>query len=381
VVANLASLLLVFGCVFSGYGVVGQVAFYSGLIYFLYNIFLQINRRSDVLVFLSVLIFSIYSGSGVGGDAGDLKYFIRYQLVTAVILFLLVFMRSKSNFNTMVIPALGVVQSIVLVSVAVYLSIFGSYDLWQDIRHFVRLNDIGDIWTTDGFYYRVQLRGNHFVFIAWLFHFILGDMRTLKDKLIFMILTLGVFFAGNASYLLCSVALILFYFLKNFRFRYLFLIVFCFVVLVGSGVFDSFANVLSRKFGGIDSSGGARLEQVTTFFNAIYEEGFYLHGAGAGAPYPTGKYGDSGSRTLSHYTELQSLFYMYKFGLFFSFLFIMLVLWPLFCYRDLNRKVFYLFYIVGSILNPYIYDANHIVVLLTLMSVSHENTRRSKYLK
>jgi hypothetical protein len=376
--ASLASLLLIFGCIFSGYGLVGQLCFYTGLAYFVYGILLKIDRRSEVVLFIAIVALSILSGSGIEGESGNLKYFFRYQLMNTVIVFLLVFLRKGIDFDIKLIPIIGFIQSLVLISIAFYLAFFGSHELWLEVRSFVMAKGFGDIWTTDGFYYRVQLRGNHFVFIAWLLHFFFSNLRSFRDQLILLGLSLGVLVAGNASYIVCLIASIALSFLRNFKFKYFLVVLFCFLVLIFSGVFESFLDVLSRKFGGVDSSGGARIEQFLTFFNAVSLEGFYFYGAGAGAPYPIGHYGDGGWRTLTHYVELQSLFYIYKFGLFFGIFFLFFMLWPLFFYRDFKSKTLYFFYVMGSILNPYIYDANHILTLLTLMSIHSVKNYRSK---
>lgn len=366
--SSLFSFLLILGVLFSGYSVIGQLAFYIGFSYFALLIFLESKSLNSIILFVGFCCLLLISGSASFYEGHELRYTLRYIFITIFVIYMLVFIKSNLGFKVGLVPVIGLFQAIIISLISLYLSVTGSYDVWQVIRQSALSSGIGDIWTSDGFYYRVQLRGNHLIFIAWLVQMILIGVSSGRDKLVTLGLSVGLLAAGNASYIICMFLCGIFLSIRARKLHLYHLLIGISLpfVLYLTGFFSTFMDVLARKFGGVESSNGARLEQLSTIFNAISQNGYYFWGAGAGAPYPIGMYGDTGWRTLTQYLELQTFFYFYKFGLFPGLLLVLVLLLPILLISQSSLRIFYLFYLLGSFLNPYMLDANHLLVLLII---------------
>lgn len=356
----------------SGYNLIGSLFVYLISLFVIVRGVFRGVRLSGFMVACFVFGVFLFAGSA-RLEEFNLIYFIRFFGVIFSLIFLIFLSPLKIDFSSRPVIYIAVIQSVFIFSISLYL-LSSDFNTWQSIRIFVKDRGFGDIWTTDGYYYRVQLRGNPLIMVGWLSQLILIGFNNVKDKFSFAILSVGLVVAGNLTFLFAAFLAIFIYCIVYKKFFILLCFCFFLVSALGLGFLDEIIFVLVRKFSGAQSSMGARFEQINVIVRAIFLEGYYFHGAGAGAPYPLGRFGDGGWRTISQYIEVQLFLYFYKFGFFSGLLLTVCVYFSVFLF-EFRVGLFIFCYLVSSVTNPYFLDANHLLIMLIAHGFVHSKFR------
>jgi len=326
------------------------------------------NKNSFTLDFLFFFVAcSVLACVGLGKgflSIDALRFFI-------ILTFSLLAFRMKNlklNWQLAMLPV--ALQAAFISVVAVYLGIKADYSLGQKVRAFVLERQWGDIYSFDGIYYRVQLKGNALIpglFLMSLFS--IPTEKRISIKIYLILSSAGLVAAGNLNYFivaLVAVGIRIFYLL---RYRVWACLGATYIACLSIVLFfDKLIRLISMKFEGDVSSMSVRFDQIDALLRHYYERPLSLiFGEGLGARFPDGQI-----RQYSNglYIELQTLYIFYQLGFIVFSLFVFILLrFSLHYLSDRGRVVFYLFIACG-LANPYIFDSTQILFTFILVSTS-----------
>lgn len=265
-------------------------------------------------------------------------------------------------------------QALIIASVSASLTMMQDLGSAAAARAMVLDAYWGDIYSFDGFYYRVQLIGNALIplmFLIGLWRWRHGRFYRAIAVLSFM----GLIAAGNLTYwLVGGLAVLMRLDRDTIRRPAVRALLFA---AIATGLVLAWGNLnelLGLKFDGSDSSMGVRFDQIDAAATQLTQAPLQLlFGAGVGAPFPDGR-----ERNYSEfqYIELQSLYLFLQLGLIGMTLYLGTLAAS--ARRFLNadgRKIFWL-YVLTGISNPYILDTNQIVTTVLLVCLFPPTLRR-----
>ena len=267
-------------------------------------------------------------------------------------------------------------QCFVLIVIEAIMNLFFSINNYLPFRFFFMEQGWGDIYTYDGFFYRVQIKGNALIPFAFFLTF-LKDYTFKYRRTLQIILLISSIIAGNFAYLIGIFIFIIFWYLFNdlrkqkFRNR---IIIFSFVFALSIGsIIECTQDVLDRKSG---YSLGTRSDQVDVLIRDVQKDVFTLL-LGKGLGNNVMKKTSFRDYTDNLYFEIQAMYFFNQLGLINSLIFISFLLFlaiKKIFYKDL--LFIYFCYIIYGVTNPYILDTTQTTVILILISIS--NVRKQK---
>lgn len=233
------------------------------------------------------------------------------------------------------------------------------------VRFYFLNHGWGDVYTYNGWFYFIQVRGTAILPFAYMFNYLCPGRKYFRFRRI--ILLLGVIFSGNFGYLIGIAFFHFFWFFKSrsigiFRTRVFKAIFLAAIVALPALSFVS--STLQRK--GTESL-GTRYDQISVLFHDLCTNvGTLFMGRGLGNQVQI----KTQFRDYSHYVyyELQSLYFLNQMGVLFFLLFIGYnILLSLYNYGQ-NKWILLVYggYIIYASTNPYFLDTTQIVVILTL---------------
>ena len=267
-------------------------------------------------------------------------------------------------------------QCFVLIVIEAIMNLFFSINNYLPFRFFFMEHGWGDIYTYDGFFYRVQIKGNALIPFAFFLTF-LKDYTFKYRRTLQIILLISSIIAGNFAYLIGIFIFIIFWYLFNdlrkqkFRNR---IIIFSFVFALSIGsIIECTQDVLDRKSG---YSLGTRSDQVDVLIRDVQKDiSTFLLGKGLGNNVTIKT--SFRDYTDNLYFEIQAMYFFNQLGLINSLIFISFLLFlaiKKIFYKDL--LFIYFCYIIYGVTNPYILDTTQTTVILILISIS--NVRKQK---
>lgn len=267
-------------------------------------------------------------------------------------------------------------QCFVLIVIEAIMNLFFSINNYLPFRFFFMEQGWGDIYTYDGFFYRVQIKGNALIPFAFFLTF-LKDYTFKYRRTLQIILLISSIIAGNFAYLIGIFIFIIFWYLFNdlrkrkFRNR---IIIFSFVFALSIGsIMECTQDVLDRKSG---YSLGTRSDQVDVLIRDVQKDiSTFLLGKGLGNNVTIKT--SFRDYTDNLYFEIQAMYFFNQLGLINSLIFISFLLFlaiKKIFYKDL--LFIYFCYIIYGVTNPYILDTTQTTVILILISIS--NVRKQK---
>lgn len=313
--------------------------------------------------FVLCFLLGLMSGAGVS-DA------LRFL---AILLFTLSAFLFKPHDQTpkKLLIAIGLVQAGVVIGIGGYLGVIQDASVAAAIR--VWANDVlqmGDVYSFNGVYYRVQLIGNALLpfFFCLTLHF--------RNEGKWMVLSCGIFtialiFAGNLTYWAASAAYTLYEFRSYLRNPLVALIAIVGIFFVTSSAIVTEST--SAKFSEDDGSAGIRVDQISVILDRMERHPYgAIFGFGLGQRIPDGQF-----RNYSEYLyiELQAAYVFYQIGLIGMTLYALSFVGLAYkCLNDESRPILFA-YIFASISNPYIFDSNQVFVtaFLSALSVTRSN--------
>lgn len=269
-------------------------------------------------------------------------------------------------------------QCFVLIVIEAIMNLFFSINNYLPFRFFFMEQGWGDVYTYDGFFYRVQIKGNALIPFAFFLTF-LKDYTFKYRRTLQIILLISSIIAGNFAYLIGIFIFIIFWYLFNdlrkrkFRNR---IIIFSFVFVLSMGsVIEYTQDILDRKSG---YSLGTRSDQVDVLIRDVQKDiSTFLLGKGLGNNITIKT--SFRDYTDNLYFEIQAMYFFNQLGLINSLIFIFFLLFlaiKKIFYKDL--LFIYFCYIIYGVTNPYILDTTQTTVILILISISYVRKQKNR---
>ncbi|HAZ8656114.1 TPA: O146 family O-antigen polymerase [Escherichia coli] len=323
------------------------------------------------LIFLSVHgLYSLYSGN-------DPVLISRFYIILALIIVsYYAAIKSISYINIFIF--LTVTQAFVIIGLEAFMFLNFRFSDYSAIRNYFIDNQFGDIYTYNGFFYHIQIKGNALLLFSYMISFYLYNKTNNKLYLLSsMFLALAVLFCGNlAFYITFLIHAFIFLFLRKAR-TYNQLLLKVFIFLITFGVFISYSGIeylvkaYELKFQGANfSSMGTRFDQFNVLIDDLFENVLTaLVGQGLGNIVNV----QTAVRNYSDYIyyELQAVYFLNQLGVLLFLLFVIInVILTLKFIKPIELRIVYMLYILYALVNPYMLDTNHVVVVFILVSLS-----------
>ncbi|HHY7695660.1 TPA: O146 family O-antigen polymerase, partial [Escherichia coli] len=323
------------------------------------------------LIFLSVHgLYSLYSGN----DPVLISRF--YIILILIIVSYYAAIKSISYINIFIF--LAVTQAFVIIGLEAFMFLNFRFSDYSAIRNYFIDNQSGDIYTYNGFFYHIQIKGNALLLFSYMISFYLYNKTNNKLYLLSsMFLALAVLFCGNlAFYITFLIHAFIFLFLRKAR-TYNQLLLKVFIFLITFGVFISYSGMeylvkaYELKFQGANfSSMGTRFDQFNVLIDDLFENVLTaLVGQGLGNIINV----QTAVRNYSDYIyyELQAVYFLNQLGVLLFLLFVIInVILTLKFIKPIELRIVYMLYILYALVNPYMLDTNHVVVVFILVSLS-----------
>ncbi|ANQ15901.1 hypothetical protein BA891_01090 [Vibrio natriegens] len=330
----------------------------------------DLKLLSIYLLYVALLaIYSLFLGNSP-------FLILRFSILIFLInLPLLVSKLTKSNYYVY-FRYVYLIQVLVVISFEIALAFFLSNNEYSFLRHYVINNGWGDVYSYEGFFFRIQLLGNALIpFLFFLSYYHYRSKNNENKSIIFVLFSfIGAVFCGNLTFFIAMFLFVFSYEVVTLK-RKLYVIqkykvYFFSTVFLLSPIFLNYIfSMVLLKTDGDTSSMGMRYDQ----FNVLISD--------LNLNYLTLLFGNGLGHTLSVvslrdytgdiYYELQSVYFLNQLGFINALLFFGLHLF-LFFYRVKNVKLrlVYLFYLLYSSTNPYFLDTTQIVALIIIISLS-----------
>ena len=266
---------------------------------------------------------------------------------------------------------LCLLQVLVMLAIAIYIMTFLNINSYLPLRVFFIEKGWGDIYTFNGYFYRIQIKGSALLVIAFILN--LEIKLFSKRYIITFILLLGIVLAGNFAFL---IALAIYFIYKIISLKTIRSLNGYFLKIITSLFFLSlffpqiYRYISQTIEGKSDNSLSMRWDQVDVLLKSLTENNLvFLLGRGLGHTLDVitaiRDYRDG------IYFEIQIIYIINQLGVIFFLcfiaynIFIVILRWG----RN-SREVYiaYVVYIVYAVTNPYILDTNHVVVIIVLNS-------------
>ncbi|EPR0701606.1 O146 family O-antigen polymerase [Escherichia coli] len=323
------------------------------------------------LIYLSVHgLYSLYSGN----DPVLISRF--YIILILIIVSYYAAIKSISYINIFIF--LAVTQAFVIIGLEAFMFLNFRFSDYSAIRNYFIDNQFGDIYTYNGFFYHIQIKGNALLLFSYMISFYLYNKTNNKLYLLSsMFLALAVLFCGNlAFYITFLIHAFIFLFLRKAR-TYNQLLLKVFIFLITFGVFISYSGMeylvkaYELKFQGANfSSMGTRFDQFNVLIDDLFENVLTaLVGQGLGNIINV----QTAVRNYSDYIyyELQAVYFLNQLGVLLFLLFVIInVILTLKFIKPIELRIVYMLYILYALVNPYMLDTNHVVVVFILVSLS-----------
>lgn len=256
------------------------------------------------------------------------------------------------------------IQSIFLIIMEIILNVFYTQSSYLFLREYFVDRGWGDLYTYNGYFYRVQVKGNALIPIAFYLTFIKEVQEYIKYIKFHRILAfIGICIAGNFAFWISTALFIVGYSLlfgKNKTIKSV--IIVCVIISMSGLLFNYVSEVFLRK---VDSL-GTRGDQFNVLMNGLTNNiSNFIFGNGLGSTLsvrtPFRDY------TGDIYFELQGVYYIFQLGILNSIIFFSLM-----CYFALKKIYYkdllfiYVVYVSYAISNPYFLDTNHIILVIVL---------------
>ena len=341
----------------------------------LFMMFYMRNLRKDSLYFIyGILLLIAYSLIMENNVSNVIRFAVILFFVQAAYYIRI----PEKCLKILVYTAL--IQCVLILLFEFYLMFFANFTQARAIRLFFLSKEWGDVYSFNRFFYKIQLKGNAILPYVYMLLYSTKEIFDRKTKYLKILFFLAIICTGQFAFYL---SLFLFHILKYIifsrdilsRIKRLYLL--AFVGFLSSGALLSYIhNVIEMK---ADMSNATRIDQIQVLMQDMCLTPLhFLFGTGLGHTL-------SIKTSLRDYTdllyyELQSVYFLNQLGFLFFFIWIFYILY-LTCKRILYKDLLliYALYILYAITNPYIFDTNHVVVILTLCSLS--DYRRKNYLK
>lgn len=315
-------------------------------------------------IFLGIVVLIGYSLC----LSNHIPFIIRFAFIIWFIL-AAYYLKLPKNFIKILIFFCAV-QCIFLICLELILLFYFTPDSYLGLRAYCLEQGWGDLYTYSGYFYKIQFKGNAllpFVYMLSYVYDIFPSRKVWRYRVLFFI---SIVIAGNFAYFIALgiFHFFLFFFSVN---RYSILVkkgiyVFLLSLFLIPFIMDYVTDVLGKK----DDSLGTRYDQCEVLINDLTENPLYfLFGKGLGNT--VDKVTAYRDYTQNIYYEMQVMYFVNQMGVFFFAFFVCLNVYLALKYIH-NKKFLFVYgcYIIYAVTNPYILDTNHVIVILTLVTLN-----------
>lgn len=336
-IANIAVLILVFGMVV-----------YTRL---------NIVNMCFVFLWLCVLVqYSLFKGN-------DFLLILHFMLA----ILLLITSNFVENVPKKILKIFFIlisIQCVFLIIMEIVLNTYYTQSSYLVLREFFSDKGWGDLYTYNGYFYRVQVKGNALIPIAFYLTFIKEVQEYIKYYKIHRVLAfVGICIAGNFAFWISTALFIVGYFLIFGKNKILKIItIFSSFLLISGFVLDYVLEVLSRKGESLGTRGDQYNVLISSLTNNVSN---FIFGNGLGSTLSVRT--SFRDYTGDIYFELQGVYYLFQLGVLNAIIF-----FGLMCYFALKKIYYkdlifiYAVYVSYAVSNPYFLDTNHIVLIIVL---------------
>lgn len=328
---------------------------------------------------LSLTLLLVYS---VIIQQNNLSLAIRFFSIFMLILFVFLLPPQKIYVNIFIL--LAVLHSVFLILFEIYIVSFAGPDFPAFIRSKVTSLGLGDIYTYNQYFYRIQIKGNPILPIAFIISLFAIQSKRIKISVISLLFA-GTIVAGNLAFILAIVFFLGMYgillifsnekvasFLKNIfnsKKRIIILVGSVFSILIISifMLYPYLNEVLIRK---MEYSIPTRFDQVKYLIEDLMENAAsLLFGQGFGNVINV--ITDYRDYRDNYYFELQTIYILNQVGiLYFLFFLVTKFIFVVKFWGNKFSYLIYLSYVLYAFTNPYLFDTTNILVLIVVSSLS-----------
>ncbi len=323
--------------------------------------------RKNYIFFLSwgllMVLYAVYRGN-------DLSNIFRFSVIVILLLF--------AYFIKMPFKALKILffftflQCIFLICLEVILMAFFDLGSYGVIRHFFLQNGWGDVYSYDGIFYRIPIKGNSLIPFCYIFSYyfpLFPKKRLWVCRCMYLAASV---FAGNFAYLISIFVFhVIYYFTQNkstVQFKNKVLLSGLLGALILPPVLIYTMNIISMKQ---DVSLSTRTDQTEVLMDNMAETGAtFVFGQGLGNLVKVvTSYRDYSNM---NYYELQVLYFLNQMGVLNFVIYIIIHLYlAIKKIRYLSLLFVYLCYVIYAVTNPYILDTVQFIVIVSLVTASN----------
>lgn len=322
----------------------------------------NIIKKEMLLFVIFIIILSIYSIF----LANEINNIIRFALI--LIFILLAYLVKPKEIYVKIFLFFSLIQSLFIISLEIFFLYYGHNDLSFFSRNTLLSSGFGDIYSPYGGMWKIQLKGNAllpFAFFVSIVYF--KNKKRLFYSFFFVISSI---FAGNFAFILGISFFIIFYnFLffrmsKNKFFIYITITLF-FVIMSITPIINFVQHTIESK--AVNSNTHRIFQSKVLLDNLSESTTSILFGQGIGNSNINSSYGNFNDTI---YFELQTLYILNQLGFFPFLLYLLINIYLAIFFIRYNKLLFiYITYVFYAIWNPYIWDTNHIVVIIVLISL------------
>ncbi len=334
------------------------------LITTLYYFLISDNEiKANVILFICfVLLLTVYS-IFIGNDINNI---MRFSIL--LIFILLAYLIKGKEIYIKIFLFLSTIQALIVVFLELFFLYNGSNDFPFFSRNILISLGWGDIYSPYGGIWKIQLKGNALLPFAF---FVSVIYLQNKKRLIYSGLFIWAsIFAGNFAFVLGIAFFIisynfLFFKISKNKFFINMIIILSFTILVFEPISNYISHTIESK--SINSNSHRILQTKVLVGNLAETTRSVLLGQGIGNIELKSSDGNFSNTT---YFELQTLYILNQLG-FIPFLVYLLINIYLSIHFIKYSKLLliYFSYVFYAIWNPYIWDTNHIVVIIILLSL------------
>jgi hypothetical protein len=349
---------------------------------YLFKNFFNSNKTVKILFIVNIVFITLLLVYSILIQNNNLSLAIRFFSI--FVLMLAAFFLPEKKVYVNIFLLLAVLQSVVLICFEIYLVLVADPNLAAVIRSKVTSLQLGDVYTYNQYFYRIQVKGNPSLPIAFFVSLFAIQSKRIKIAAA-SLLFVGTVVAGNFAFILAIIFFVCMYFLiwlfsnqkaiaffKNlFNTRNKIITLLLILVLIFAAaivvVYPYLSGVIKGK---MIYSIPARFDQV---FHLVddWTENYRTILFGQGLGNTINVISDYRDYRNNYYFELQSIYILNQVGVLYFLLFLITKI--IFAIKFWGNKYIYLIYssyIVYALTNPYLFDVTNILVLIVLSSLS-----------
>ena len=357
----------------------------------MFNNFSKLEKKyKNLTIFYVLLITGLLIKSLLNSNIA-LSYSIHTYITCLLLIISFFYPKDKRIFKIFVFVML--LHAIFIIGLELFLIVKNSPEFDSIFRNYILTNGFGDVYTRNGIYYRIIIKGNELLPVAYL---VMHKYKSKKANIIKGIFILSILISGNLAYFIAiglflilndlfidkkySSKIIKFFNIENQK-----KIIVIGVVLLVLGfiaykpVKSKIENIIELKS---QYSIPARFDQIEVLIDDMNSGKDYILGKGLGSTVTAvTKYRNY---TGNRYFEMQWIYFFYQMGaIAFGILIILSIILSIKYMRNKLTILIYLTYIIYGITNPYTFNLTHIIVIILLttydVQLKEENNNKVNY--